>query len=279
MTNDKIDLVADADERPTIALLGEFSAGKSTLANVLLGVSQSKVRVTATQAPPIWYVAGTGRPVLVGTDGTETEVASGSLTDVSLQDTRVIRVPVEADILDTVTIIDMPGSSDPNMSPDIWDALLPLADIAIWCTPATQAWRQSEAAIWDMVSDTLKERSLLLLTRIDKVTSSTDRNRIINRIERETRGLFRDVLPVSLLNVGQPPAHCVPSGMSQVMQAIADILSGSPVERSAPIQPAPTQPILETQKRPQIIPRRVSAQAPRPNARIIRRPSPQDSLT
>lgn len=279
MKTDKIERAADTGKRPIIALLGEFSAGKSTLANVLLGVSQSTVRVTATQAPPIWYVAGTGRPVLIDTNGVETEMPSGSLADVSLENTRVVRVPVQADILDAVTIIDMPGSSDPNMSPDIWDALLPLADIAIWCTPATQAWRQSEAAIWDMVPGTLQERSLLLLTRMDKVTDPTDRSRIISRIERETRGLFRAVLPVSLLSVSQPPAQCAASGMSQVMQAIADILSGSSAERSAPVQAAATRLAFEAKERAKIVPRRVSTQTSHPNARMVRRPTSPDTMT
>lgn len=279
MTTAKSELADEAGKRPTIALLGEFSAGKSTLANVLLGVSQSTVRVTATQAPPIWYVAGTGRPILISTDGRETEMPSGSLGDVSLEDTRVIRVPVQADILDAVTIIDMPGSSDPNMSPDIWDALLPLADIAIWCTPATQAWRQSEAAIWDMVPDALKERSLLLLTRMDKITAPADLSRIISRIERETGDLFRAILPVSLLNVSQPPSHCVESGMSQVMQAVAEILSGSPAVSDQPIQSSPVLPTVEARERTQIVPRRVSARALQTSARIIRRAGPQDSLT
>lgn len=276
---DKIECAADAGKRPTMALLGEFSAGKSTLANVLLGAAQSTVRVTATQAPPIWYVAGTGSPVLIDTDGVETEISSGSLTDVTLEGTRVVRVPVQADILEAVTLIDMPGSSDPNMSPDLWDALLPLADIAIWCTPATQAWRQSEAAIWDMVPEALRQRSLLLLTRMDKVTAPSDRSRIISRVEREIKGLFRAVLPVSLLNVRQPASHCVDSGMSQVMQAIKDILSGSSAESSAPDQSTPIRPTGEAKARPQIVPRRVSIGGSQPNARIIRRAGPQDSMT
>jgi GTPase Era involved in 16S rRNA processing len=41
-----------------VAILGEFSSGKSTLANVLLGRVSSPVRVTATQVPPIWYTHG-----------------------------------------------------------------------------------------------------------------------------------------------------------------------------------------------------------------------------
>lgn len=218
--------------RPTVALLGEFSAGKSTLANVLLGVARSPVKVTATQVPPIWYVAGAGQPVRIAASGSETALADGDLASLSPRNTRAVRVPLEAPILERVSILDMPGSSDPNMSPDIWDALLPLADIVIWCTAATQAWRQSEAAIWATVPDAVRQRSLLLLTRFDKI-AAPDRARVIARVARETAGQFRAVLPVSLLAVDGPPEHCAVSGMAQVMRALARELGEDPGDITA----------------------------------------------
>lgn len=278
MTHAVTDRDPQAAKRPTVALLGEFSAGKSTLANALLGADQSTVRVTATQAPPIWYVPGSGMPVRIGTDGSETEVESGALSDVTLQDTLAVRMPVQAAILEHFTIIDMPGSSDPNMSSDIWDALLPMADIAIWCTPATQAWRQSEAAIWDMVPDALHARSLLLLTRMDKVMGAKDRSRIINRVERETRGLFSAVLPVSLLSVSKPIDQCEASGMGPLLRALAGAMTQAPAENRVPMQ-APSAPSDPIPGRPQIFPRRVSAQALQATPRILRRPNPQGSTT
>jgi hypothetical protein len=241
-----------------------------------LGATRSPVRVTATQAPPIWYVSGTGLPTHIAADGTETQLPDMSLEDLSLQDTRAVRVPVQAEALGRFSLLDMPGSSDPNMSPDIWDALLPLADIVIWCTPATQAWRQSEAAVWDMVPEALQRRSLLLLTRIDKVASPSDRTRIAARVARETDGLFHAVLPVSLLQVGTPPALCEVSGMKQVMQALDDILSGTQeAEHSVP-EPAraaaPTVVPETVEQRAGIVPRRVIVRTDGAERRVVRRP-------
>jgi len=246
-------------DKPTIALLGEFSAGKSTLANVLLGETKSRVRVTATQFPPIWYVHGTGMPVHVAPDGTETDMPDGAIEDMSLQDTRVVRVPLQAGILRHFSLLDMPGSSDPNMSPDIWDALLPMASIVMWCTPATQAWRQSEASIWDRVPDQVKRRSLLLLTRMAKLVTAGDRSKVISRVERETAGQFRSVLPVSLLDALGPADRQDASGMPQVIAALKGILTGSPEPEHAPI--ARSTGDVPAQGRPatRIVPRRVSA--------------------
>ncbi len=252
----------DDGRKPVIALLGEFSAGKSTLANVLLGTSRSPVRVTATQVPPIWFVAGGGAPVRVAADGREIDLPDGILSDVPLHSTRAVRIPVQAEFLERFSLIDMPGSSDPNMSPDTWDALLPLADIVIWCTPATQAWRQSEAAIWDMVPDVLYQRSLLLLTRMDKLGSDADRSRVLGRVERETAGLFRSVHPVSLLAATEAPSECETSGMADVMRALDICLSGKPPAKAAEAAPEPVPDSSERTPAAPVLPRRVAVKAP-----------------
>lgn len=272
MIEDERTQTSTAATLPTIALLGEFSAGKSTLANILLGATRSPVRVTATQAPPIWYVSGSGLPVHISADGTETTLPDLCIDDLSLQDTRAVRVSVPTDALSRFSLLDMPGSSDPNMSSDLWDALLPLADIVIWCTPATQAWRQSEAAVWDMVPEALQHRSLLLLTRIDKVASPSDRARIAKRVQRETDGLFRAVLPVSLLKVGSSPAQCEASGMKQVMEALDQILSGKARSDHGVSEPAPAPGPEPTGQGAGILPRRVIARVDRSERRIVRRP-------
>ncbi|MCU4652779.1 dynamin family protein [Roseibacterium sp. SDUM158016] len=190
----------DGGRRPRIAILGEFSSGKSTLTNVLLGHVSSPVRVTATQVPPIWYCQGDSDPVVVDSEGEETEIDAEAIASVPIAGTRYVRVFLPADILAGVDLIDMPGSSDPNMSADIWNAVLPEADAVIWCTPATQAWRQSEAAIWDGIDPEIQARSILLVTRIDKVLSEHDRARLLKRVRRETSGLFRDIFTVDLLS-------------------------------------------------------------------------------
>ena len=51
-----------AQNRPCVALMGEFSAGKSTLSNLLIGTEALPVNVTATQLPPVWLSRGTDAP-------------------------------------------------------------------------------------------------------------------------------------------------------------------------------------------------------------------------
>ena len=44
--------------KPRLAIMGEFSSGKSTLCNLLLGARPLLEKVTATQLPPVWLSYG-----------------------------------------------------------------------------------------------------------------------------------------------------------------------------------------------------------------------------
>jgi hypothetical protein len=189
---------ATATRRPRLAFMGEFSAGKSTLTNLLLGSNPLPMKVTATQLPPVWLTYGEAGAVREDLEGNVTPLDMNDLSDVVPEGTRVIRVSLKADILELCDLIDMPGISDPNMSPDIWQRVVDQADLVVWCTHATQAWRQSEAAVWSSLDADLYSKSLLLLTRFDKLLSEDDRARVLRRVRRETEGLFADCFPVSL---------------------------------------------------------------------------------
>jgi GTPase SAR1 family protein len=277
----------NAGQKPKVAILGEFSSGKSTLANVLLGRVSSPVRVTATQVPPIWYTHGEGDPIVVDSEGQETEISLSEVASVPVEGTQFVRVFLDAPVLEHLDFIDMPGSSDPNMSPDIWNAILPQADALIWCTPATQAWRQSEAAIWDEVDPDIQQRSVLLVTRIDKVLSDVDRARLMKRIRRETADTFRDIFAVDLLSATRDlEAGSSAEGTQAVEAAIETLLKGfaedADTEMAADIETHSADPGAEAAKvlrlhdhapgtaRPAttVIPRRIAADG----ATSMRRP-------
>ena len=189
--------------KPRIALMGEFSAGKSTLSNLLMGQSPLPEKVTATRLSPVWLSYGTTAPYRMDVDGTTEPVSIERLEDIPVEQTRHIRLFLEADILEVCDLIDFPGISDPNMSSSVWERMLPEVDAVIWCTHATQAWRQSEAAVWDDMPAAVRENSILLITRFDKLTNEKDRTRVVKRVTRETNGQFGGTFPVSLLQAIQ----------------------------------------------------------------------------
>ena len=259
------DVLTDPEDRPVIALMGEFSAGKSTLANLLLGEGRSPVKVTATQLPPVWFSYGMGEPYAVGLDGTETPIRFEDLERVSVHDTSHVRIFLTAEILEFMDLIDMPGISDPNMSPEVWQRLLHCAAGVIWCSHANQAWRQSEAAVWEEISEELYSNSLLLLTRFDKIIGETNRMRVLKRVRSETRDLFRGVFPVSLieaLTAGEDREKWLGSGAEEFLTELLEIVMNAP--KPEPVAEEPQEAVL---------PRRVARVA---GERQTARPSSQD---
>ena len=218
---------AHGPRRPRIALMGEFSAGKSTLANLMVGSDPVPMQVVATQLPPVWISYGASSPQVVDLEGLSAPCDLARLKDVDPAETAYIRVFCEEDLLRHCDIIDMPGISDPNMDPVVWERILPLADAVIWCSAATQAWRQSEAAVWDSIDPAIRAHSLLLLTRADMLVSERDRAKVIRRVENETQGLFAKVIPISLLqarNAGQDADIWAQSGAEPFVEEFLHLI-------------------------------------------------------
>ena len=264
--------------KPVIALMGEFSAGKSTLANLLIGEGVSPVKVTATQLPPVWFTFGDGNPIVVGVDGSETEILIEDLGDVDVNSTAYVRIYAMADILGIMDLMDMPGNSDPNMSSDVWARSIHHATGVVWCTHANQAWRQSEAAVWEELPPELYANSILLMTRFDKITGERDRARLLRRVATETEGLFRDVLPISLIEAqgaGDDRAVWEASGAEAFVKQLLDIvMNPGPVDHSstADEEPSPLRVKSSDDAGGGVMPRRIKKRLPeeRPSVRTQR---------
>jgi hypothetical protein len=271
--------VPGAPAKPVIALMGEFSAGKSTLSNLLMGGDQLPVQVVATRLPPVWIRHGTGPARRIDLEGHAHPVDPKDLDSIDLADTTCLLVESPQDILERCDLIDMPGISDPNMAPEVWLRLLPRADAVLWCTHATQAWRQSEAAVWDSLPRRLRRHSLLLLTRFDKLVTQDDRNRVLKRVRHETSGLFAYCLPISLTQAaaaGDDPDLWAHSGADAFAKRFVELLH----RLDRPARPRPVAvtgtPVPGTDPDPsaRVRPRRVVAD---PGSRRTTRPPARDA--
>ncbi len=255
-----------SEKRPRVALMGEFSAGKSTLSNLLIGAQALPVNVTATQLPPVWIAKGLDAPYRVDLDGQEHPIDLADLEQVSVEGTSHIRIFHDAARLAEFDLIDMPGISDPNMAADVWQRVIHHADVVIWCSHATQAWRQSEAAVWSTMPPELYDRSLLLLTRMDKILSDRDRMRVIKRVQSETKGLFRKVLPVSLIKALEAEEGSDvwdASGATELMTTLGEL-----VHQAETGETQSRTPMVEDESRPLVAEAAVDTPRAKP-ARIV----------
>lgn len=229
----EIDSNISADEapaeprKPRIALMGEFSAGKSTLSNLLLEDRALPEKVTATRLSPVWITYGTKPAYREDIDGSTEPVTLEQIESIPVLDTRAIHVSMQSEILHVCDIIDMPGISDPNMSPEVWQRVLPEVDAILWCTHATQAWRQSEAAVWETIPENIQEKSLLVVTRFDKLKTENDRKRVLRRIAMEIKGTFRATFPMALIEAlasRDEPEKWQSSGAADFTNTLIDII-------------------------------------------------------
>ncbi|WP_170384539.1 dynamin family protein [Ruegeria atlantica] len=175
--------------KPIFALMGEFSAGKSTLMNFLLRSHALPTQVTATQLPPVWFSWGKESAYVQRSDGNRENITVDQLDTVGVNDAQFVRIFLESDILEAVDLIDTPGISDPKISSDVWRRAVGHANGVLWCTHATQAWRETERATWVSLPERLQHNSLLLVTRAD-VLGLKDRQKVLRRVNREAGHLF-----------------------------------------------------------------------------------------
>ena len=210
-----------------LALMGEFSAGKSTLSKLFLGDAPLPVKVTATRLPPVWISHGESAAFAVAHDGTEAPIDIADIDQVRIEDTRMIRLFNPSETLEICDLIDMPGISDPNMSSEVWLSVMDEVDSVVWCTQSTQAWRQSEAATWEQIADRTNGDNILLVTQIDKLQSDRDVERVLMRVRKETDGLFKAVYPLSItgaIAAGEDEAKWIDSGAAAFIDHLVELL-------------------------------------------------------
>ncbi|MDQ2067874.1 dynamin family protein [Xinfangfangia sp. CPCC 101601] len=191
-------LSAQAHAVPRLAVVGEFSSGKSTLLNLFLGEDALPVRTTATASPAVWLSYGDDEGYYIDAQGQRHNLPAGGLDEVPA-DSRHVRLFLLSDFLQTCEILDLSGLADPSRTDDLTYEMLGHAQCVIWCTPATQAWRQSERAAWLAVPERIRARSILAITRIDKLRSEQDLERVVRRVKHEAQGLFTAFAPISAL--------------------------------------------------------------------------------
>lgn len=246
MTNAE-DCLGQKPRKTRLALMGEFSAGKSTLSKLFLGDAPLPVKVTATRLPPVWISHGKSAAIAVGHDGRETPIEIDDIDQVRIEDTRMIRLYSPSETLEICDLIDMPGISDPNMSSEVWLSVMDEVDSVVWCTQATQAWRQSEATTWEQIAHRTNGDNILLVTQVDKLRSERDVDRVLMRVRKEAGAQFKEIFPLSItgaIEAGEDEAKWTASGAADFIDHLVELLM-NPSPKPQIAEPSAPEPLEE----------------------------------
>ncbi|MBD3680194.1 MAG: dynamin family protein [Rhodobacteraceae bacterium] len=183
--------------QPRVAVAGEFSSGKSSLVNLLVGTDLVQTSVLASRLPTILYEYGTEQKIMVGwwSDTAEDKREFADLDSAAELKPDFIRVTLPADILRMVSLIDLPGTNDPLRAKERTLEMADNAHILLWCTNAVQAWRETERRTWSQLPGQLKENGILVITHVDLPSIRKSLDRLMKRMTDELSSHFHALIP------------------------------------------------------------------------------------
>ncbi|MGH1349774.1 MAG: dynamin family protein [Methyloligellaceae bacterium] len=178
-----------------LAIAGELNAGKTTFSNVLIGNTTLPTRaISNTRIPTL--IRYSEKPEIMATfnDGSSRIIRQGDFDD-SLEMMR-LDVGLPNKLLRSVEVLDCPGLSDPHILPNNFSIAQYHVDAAVWCTSGTGPWRKSEEDSWLAFPERIRNRSLLIVTRKDKLDEDSQ-HKILLRLRHEVKGLFNEIVFMS----------------------------------------------------------------------------------
>jgi len=190
------DPVEPENARRRVVVAGEFSAGKSSVINLMLRQALLLPSIGHTKRPLARIHHSTASRTL---SRMQDEVyVEAPDADAALRNTEASEVLIYTplDLIPGAELIEMPAPPDGRLDPE-WIELATSADLFIWCTIASQAWRLSEKACIEQLPEDMVDRSFLAVTRNDLVRSDEDRAKLSKRLETDAAYRFSNFVFIS----------------------------------------------------------------------------------
>lgn len=186
-----------------VAIVGQFSSGKSTFLNALLSKDILPTGITpVTSKVNFINYADEYKLKVSYKNGINEYHALETIADFtdqrkSTQDIKYLTLYAPMDILKDISFVDTPGLNSQSLS-DTQSTKNILRDVdgIIWLTLIDNAGKESEAEILKEYLDNFKDKSLCVLNQKDKFNTQ-DIEKTLQYIKSQFSDFFSDVIPIS----------------------------------------------------------------------------------
>ena len=231
-----------------VVVCGEVSSGKSTLMNAVLREHLLPDNLGSEYRPTIFarYRETPGVEVVYG-DGREVRADR-------IDDPAMLREAVQVVLwsnqphLAGMEIIEVPMTKAEEITP-FQVELVRSASVFIWMTIASQAWRLTEKTMVEQFGDVLPKHCILAVSRADKLRNSRDRDRLKDRLVRETSDIFRDWVFINgsrrkISDATQSRDAWTMTGGAKIISRIAAYRTELLAEATGPAAVPPSEPAV-----------------------------------
>lgn len=189
----------------TIAIMGEFSAGKSTFVNALLGEAVAPMGVLPTTNTINVFRRGTGRGARVHyRDGSISTVSASeldpylrNLDDQEADRIRHLEIDRVGERMGDAAVVDTPGlNALDEYHEQVARAFIEEADAVVWIFSATQGGAATEAGILEELREGGR-KVLGVLNKVDTLDSEAEREELAAYLREQLGEVLVEVLPLS----------------------------------------------------------------------------------
>lgn len=180
---------------PCVVMLGESNSGKTSLVNSLLGHALLPTSVvTNTRLPLLLHFDELASVSCVSAAG-RSRIDAQHLDGSAIAQSRSLEVGLPNERLKSFDIMDTPGQSGASFLLQTGE-LTPL-QLLVWCTVATQAWKESERRTWLSLPRSYRAQAILAVTHADDLKSPAEKAQVEFRLRTVTGGLFKHIVFVT----------------------------------------------------------------------------------
>ncbi len=201
-------LSRDVDNSPlSVALLGEFSSGKSRLINALLGEkllsvglvpvtrSVTKIRYGIQKAVILEYVNGRKQEILL--EELRAYIDERKKSEESDAEVKEVVIESPAEILKRIELWDTPGfNSNNELHDQVATQLLNEADVVVWAMAAHQIGSKSESKLLK-IAEKLKGRVIAVLNQVDRIGDEISIKEQLSEVYKHYQSSVSEVIPTS----------------------------------------------------------------------------------